>query len=448
MPLASRNRAAASPHSPANDGNSSGHEEVDAGKREQPEHPAHLAAQSARVDEHDALAQLGVLVGELERHSPAEGLAHDGRPLDAEDVEQVPDGAGVAAQRVVAGRLVRGPVPEEVGGDHREPRLQEPHGRDPGVRTAGDAVEQDQDRTRPRLPVGHPGPVQHQVLHRIGLARSPSRRTIPRVWRPERTADRARGPGVPATGHRDVGAAGRPDRGHGPIHPGTGTPQKQARLVHQALTDSAHGSVGPPSVGRRGRPGGPLGPRTPCPTGHTRMGVRDAGAAGGRLRRPDGLAGRLEPGALLRRRRPEHGGRAGTISLTPPSIRTRTITLDKLPGAFWLQALSAQLFGVRPWALAAPQVLEGLASVLLLFATVRRLRGPRAALVASGILAVAPAVHGPRPRQHRRLPAHREPPGRRPAAGGRRRTAVGCSVPHGSAWPWAWPSRRRWSRPG
>ncbi len=68
-----------------------------------------------------------------------------------------------------------------------------------------------------------------------------------------------------------------------------------------------------------------------------------------------------------------------------------TITLDKLPGAFWLQAISAHLFGVRPWALAAPQVLEGLASVLLVFATVRRLRGPRTALVAAAILAVAPA---------------------------------------------------------
>ena len=68
-----------------------------------------------------------------------------------------------------------------------------------------------------------------------------------------------------------------------------------------------------------------------------------------------------------------------------------TVTLDKLPGAFWLQALSARLFGIHPWALAAPQVVEGLCSVLLLFLTVRRLCGPTTALVAAGILAVAPA---------------------------------------------------------
>ena len=146
-----------------------GHDEVDAGEREQPEHPAHLAAQASRVHQHDPLAQLGVLIGELERHSPAEGLAHDRRPLDAQHVEQVTDGAGMAAERVIAGRLVRAPVPEEVGSHHREAPLQEPHGGEPGVRAPGDPVEQDQYRARPRLPVGDPGSVQRQVLHRVRL---------------------------------------------------------------------------------------------------------------------------------------------------------------------------------------------------------------------------------------------------------------------------------------
>ena len=68
-----------------------------------------------------------------------------------------------------------------------------------------------------------------------------------------------------------------------------------------------------------------------------------------------------------------------------------TISIDKLPGAFWPQALSARLFGIHPWALAAPQVVEGVLSVLVLFLVVRRLQGPTAALLASGLLAVAPA---------------------------------------------------------
>ena len=53
-----------------------------------------------------------------------------------------------------------------------------------------------------------------------------------------------------------------------------------------------------------------------------------------------------------------------------------TITVDKLPGAFWVQALSVRLFGVHAWALVAPQVLEGMASVLVLYRVVRRLAGP------------------------------------------------------------------------
>ena len=36
-----------------------------------------------------------------------------------------------------------------------------------------------------------------------------------------------------------------------------------------------------------------------------------------------------------------------------------TMTTDKLPGAFWLQAISAGVFGVHNWALVLPQVVEG-----------------------------------------------------------------------------------------
>ena len=40
-----------------------------------------------------------------------------------------------------------------------------------------------------------------------------------------------------------------------------------------------------------------------------------------------------------------------------------TISLDKLPGAFWVQALCARVFGVHAWVIVAPQVVEGMASV-------------------------------------------------------------------------------------
>jgi 4-amino-4-deoxy-L-arabinose transferase-like glycosyltransferase len=69
-----------------------------------------------------------------------------------------------------------------------------------------------------------------------------------------------------------------------------------------------------------------------------------------------------------------------------------TITVDKLPGAFWVQALSVRLFGVHAWAIVVPQVLEGMASVLVLYRVVRRLAGPGAAILAAGVFVLCPAT--------------------------------------------------------
>jgi 4-amino-4-deoxy-L-arabinose transferase-like glycosyltransferase len=69
-----------------------------------------------------------------------------------------------------------------------------------------------------------------------------------------------------------------------------------------------------------------------------------------------------------------------------------TVTTDKLPGAFWLQAISVRLFGVHNWALVLPQVIEGAVTVLVLYHAVRRMAGPAAGILAAGILAVSPAT--------------------------------------------------------
>lgn len=69
-----------------------------------------------------------------------------------------------------------------------------------------------------------------------------------------------------------------------------------------------------------------------------------------------------------------------------------TVTLDKLPGAFWVQALFARAFGVHTWTLVLPQVLEGVLTVLVLFRAVRRLAGPGAGLVSAIVLAASPAT--------------------------------------------------------
>ena len=71
-----------------------------------------------------------------------------------------------------------------------------------------------------------------------------------------------------------------------------------------------------------------------------------------------------------------------------------TVTLDKLPGAFWIQTLSVRIFGYHTWAIVLPQVIEGALSVLVLYRAVNRLRGTTAALVAAFILAASPAAVG------------------------------------------------------
>ncbi|MGW5111136.1 ArnT family glycosyltransferase [Nocardia sp. NPDC004123] len=69
-----------------------------------------------------------------------------------------------------------------------------------------------------------------------------------------------------------------------------------------------------------------------------------------------------------------------------------TISIDKLPGAIWIQALSVRVFGPHTWAYLLPQVIEGVLTVLVLYRAVRRLSGPYAALVAAAVAALAPAV--------------------------------------------------------
>jgi 4-amino-4-deoxy-L-arabinose transferase-like glycosyltransferase len=66
------------------------------------------------------------------------------------------------------------------------------------------------------------------------------------------------------------------------------------------------------------------------------------------------------------------------------------MTLDKLPGAFWVQALSVRLFGFSAPAVIGPQVVEGLLTVLVTYRAVRRFAGPAAALIAAAVVTTMP----------------------------------------------------------
>ena len=68
------------------------------------------------------------------------------------------------------------------------------------------------------------------------------------------------------------------------------------------------------------------------------------------------------------------------------------ITVDKTPASLWVMEISGRIFGFSRWSMLAPQALEGVASVLLLYAAVKRWFGPPAGLIAGLVLALTPVA--------------------------------------------------------
>ncbi len=68
------------------------------------------------------------------------------------------------------------------------------------------------------------------------------------------------------------------------------------------------------------------------------------------------------------------------------------ITVDKTPASLWVMEISGRIFGFSQWSMLAPQALEGIASVLLLYAAVKRWFGPPAGLIAGLVLALTPVA--------------------------------------------------------
>jgi 4-amino-4-deoxy-L-arabinose transferase-like glycosyltransferase len=68
------------------------------------------------------------------------------------------------------------------------------------------------------------------------------------------------------------------------------------------------------------------------------------------------------------------------------------ITVDKPPASLWVMEISARIFGLNSWSLLVPQALEGVATVGVLYATVRRWSGPAAGLIAGAVLALTPVA--------------------------------------------------------
>ena len=68
------------------------------------------------------------------------------------------------------------------------------------------------------------------------------------------------------------------------------------------------------------------------------------------------------------------------------------ITVDKPPASLWVMELSARIFGLNSWSLLVPQAIEGVATVALLYSTVKRWFGSAAGLIAGSVVTLTPVA--------------------------------------------------------
>lgn len=66
------------------------------------------------------------------------------------------------------------------------------------------------------------------------------------------------------------------------------------------------------------------------------------------------------------------------------------MSIDKPPLGFWLQAISAKIFGFSGWSIILPQALAGVISVIIIYNIVKRAFGSAAGLISALCLAITP----------------------------------------------------------
>ncbi|MDQ1571743.1 MAG: hypothetical protein QOF79_2417 [Actinomycetota bacterium] len=74
------------------------------------------------------------------------------------------------------------------------------------------------------------------------------------------------------------------------------------------------------------------------------------------------------------------------------SDAANSITVDKPPASLWLMALSVRLFGLSSFSILLPEALMGVATVAVVYGTVRRSFSARTALLAGAALALTPVA--------------------------------------------------------
>lgn len=69
-----------------------------------------------------------------------------------------------------------------------------------------------------------------------------------------------------------------------------------------------------------------------------------------------------------------------------------TVTLDKIPGSYWMPALFARIFGFSTWSITAPNALAAVATVIVVSITAKNLFNRTAGILAGAIVATTPIV--------------------------------------------------------
>lgn len=69
-----------------------------------------------------------------------------------------------------------------------------------------------------------------------------------------------------------------------------------------------------------------------------------------------------------------------------------TVTLDKIPGSYWVPAIFVKIFGFSTWAITAPNAIATIALVVVVAYTAKNLFGKMAGLLAGAVVATTPIV--------------------------------------------------------
>ena len=69
-----------------------------------------------------------------------------------------------------------------------------------------------------------------------------------------------------------------------------------------------------------------------------------------------------------------------------------SVTLDKIPGSYWIPAIFVKIFGFSTWAVNAPNAFATVGTVIVVAITINNLYGKTAGLIAGAIFATTPIV--------------------------------------------------------